>query len=123
MSSQESFDNFSGRSPSTHEYMLYFIGLGEGPEREVCLNELLEEMPYSPEKVVEGLENLEERGYVDTRNKGLYPVETTGFDEILESTEFESTSPTSYSLGVQGKMYLEETGLESLEQSLQEVFR
>ena len=123
MGSQDPFTNPTMGNSSKREYMMYFTGMGVGRLREVELSELLDEMPYEQEQVIENVENLESEGYIETISDAIYPTETEGFNDILENTELPEVEETRYSLTGKGMEYLEKTGIKDLERSLEQVFR
>jgi len=115
MGSQDPFTNPTMGNSSKREYMMYFTGMGVGRLREVELSELLDEMPYEQEQVIENVENLESEGYIETISDAIYPTETEGFNDILENTELPEVEETRYSLTGKGMECLEKTGIKDLE--------
>ena len=112
----------TGENVSVREYMMYFLGMGIGDSRSVGLGELLDEMPYSEERVTEDLSVLEENDYVQTDEEEIYPVEVEGFNQILEETEQDKLRETVYRFDEAAFDYLESTDLYLAEQSLEYVF-
>lgn len=123
MNSKGSFERFPEVSGTVREYMMYFIGLGKGEDKEVEIGELTENVPYSQNSVIEDLETLEERGYISTRDEEIYPEKVSGFNDILENTEMSEVSPTSYRVEQKGFDYISDLELMGIEESLQHVFQ
>lgn len=100
--------------------MLYFVGLG-GPE--VSLEELLEKMPHSDNDITRDLERLEQEGYIRASADGIYPVETEGFNNILQDTEYDQIDDTAYSLDEKGQRYVRQAEIQKIEESLRQVMK
>lgn len=110
-------------SGSVREYMIYFTGMGDGESRDVGLGDLLEELPYRDSDVMDDLERLEELGYLESSDSGIYPVETQGFDKKLEDTVFDPVDESFYRLDDRGFEFVQEAGLNDYEESLRSIFR
>jgi|APHM01.1.fsa_nt_gi hypothetical protein len=117
---------------SLREYMLYFVGLDEDASEpqdlELAASRLLKEVPYSCSRVKEDLERLEDGGYINLDNlesldSDIHPVETDGFDDILEDTVYSPVETTTVSLEDRGIQYVEETDLFYLQDSLGDTFQ
>ncbi|MFB6116667.1 MAG: hypothetical protein ABEK10_04105 [Candidatus Nanosalina sp.] len=117
------FSEDSDLEGSVREYMLYFTGMGEGESRNVELNALLEELPYSSSEIINDLESLEDHGYVQSSHSEIYPLGTDGFESRLEETVFSSVDESFYRLDDRGLEFLRETGLRDYEESLRRIFQ
>lgn len=122
MSSGDRPSTCAGENVSVREYMMYFLGIGVGNSRGVGLGELLNELPYQEERVIEDLQTLEGNNYIQSDREGIYPVDTEGFNQILEETEQDSLAETIYMFDEAAFDYIESTDLYLAEESLEYVF-
>jgi hypothetical protein len=119
----ERFLGHSEMSGTLGEYMMYFVGLGEGESLEVDTSVLSEELPYEPEDVLDDLDRLEEEDYIESVYDSIHPDAVEGFNEIMDRTEFRELDPSSYRLGGKSREFIEKTDIDRIEESLKYVFR
>lgn len=113
MNEESSFEKYQSEDFSLNEYMMYFVGLGEGEPRSAGVGELVEKFPRSSEDVIDHLERLEEDGYIGSSETDTYVTQVKGFNEILEDTQLESVTDEELNGGK--RFWLEEKGLEYVE--------
>lgn len=106
---------------STREYLIYFIGLEE--QGTVSLNDFASEMPYENSDIAEDLEYLEKTDIMDSYYGKIKPIETKGFNKILEDTHFSETEETEYYLSEKGKNHMYSLELDKISRQLKETFQ
>lgn len=128
MSEEFSFERYDTDDLSINEYMIYFLGLGEGKEKSLSVEELVEKVPRNTQNVAQELEKLEKDGYLESNEKGSYITESKGFNDILEDTRFKTVNHDGsedskyFWLGDKGLAYVESRDLEKLRPSIQYAF-
>jgi len=128
MTNRFSLERYESEDFSVKEYMMYFIGLGEGEERSLGVGELVEKVPRNSQEVIEELEKLESDGYLESNEKGSYVTESKGFNEILEGTRLEAIEDSEVNeskyfwLGHKGLEYVSTRDLDELRPNIQYAF-
>ena len=122
------FERYESKDFSVKEYMMYFIGLGEGEKKSLGVGELVEKVPRNSQDVTDELEELEADGYLESNEQDTYITESKGFNDILEDTGFETIEMEEvnegkyFQLSDKGREYVESRDLEKLRPSIRYAF-